>query len=742
MASESGLAAGRAALAAGRPAEAAALFRRALTDDPAAMAGWANLAGALRRAGPAAGGDAESALRRALAVEPQRAELHVNHANLLRAGGDCPAAAAAFRRALALRPDLPEGLMGAGLCAHDSGASGPALDAVRRALVLRPDHAEARVNLAALLTAAGRAEEAGEASAVAVRLRPADAGVWRDRATALTMLDRGADARAALRRSAALDPAAAATWRALARALRDGGDDCAAAVDAALRRTLRLDPADPVAALDLSARRLENLCWEPARAAAGQALAHRPDDRYLALRLADALNRAGWRGEAERWARRALRLVPEDADAAAILLGVLRDDGAIAPAAELGRRVSAAWPDNPRMLVNAAAAPALMLDWPTVERLVRRALRLDPGSGPAFYTLGMALKGQGRLAESLDAYDAAVRLAPEVPLERHNRAMTLLAGGRVQEGLEEFEWRWRLPDFPAGRRLLPQASFPVPVWQGESLAGRTLLVWAEQGVGDEIWDAGCLPAVMGQAERCIVECEDRLVPLFQRSFPAATVVVRTAPPDPATRSAGVQCPMGSLLRHVWPVYGAPAPGYLKPDAERTAELRRRYRRDGRPVVGIAWRSRKPVQHRSFAAPLRDWAPLLRLPDLHVVSLQYGDTEEDLAAVRRDLGVTVTTDATVDALKDLDGFAAQVAACDLVVSIANATIPMAHAVGRPAVAVLRTDQFDWRYEHGVDRPRWLPTVRVVRQAAPGDWTAALREAAGAAAVILGTAGTDS
>ncbi|MGQ9368585.1 tetratricopeptide repeat protein [Azospirillum sp. ST 5-10] len=737
MASDDRLAAGRAAFAAGRWGEAAALFRLAIAADPASMAGWANLAGASRRIGGAAECVAESALRRALAVEPTRAELHFNLGNLLRAGGRSEAAVEPLRRALAIRPDLVEALVTLGLCAHESGRAGSAVRAVRRALVVHPEHMEARVNFAALLTAAGCAPDAVEASAEALRLRPEDAGPWRDRAVAFLMLGRSDEAQRALERSAALDPAAGITWFRMAQVPPETARGKRIAL---LRRAVRLDPADVDAGRDLSGHLMADLRRPGALAVARQAVAHRPDALRLLEWLGDMSNRAGRPEDGERWGRRVLRFEGDNPKAYAVLMVALRDRGRMDAARSVSQQALALWPDDQRVLVNVAVMAVERSDWLAVERLTRRALHLDPSRGPVHYILALALRGQGRTAEALRSFDDGVRLAPEMPRERFNRAAAILASGDLERGLEEYEWRWHLADFPAGRRLLPQPSFPFPVWQGEALSGRRLLVWGEQGVGDEIWDAGNLPAVLRRAAGCIVECEPRLVPLFRRSFPAATVVERTAPPDPRTARADVQCPMGSLLRHVRPLEGLPPPGYLCPDADLTARLRARYRRDGRPVVGISWRSRKPVVHRSFAAPLGHWAPILSLAGANILSLQYGDVSDDVAEIRHALGIDIQVDADIDALSDLDAFAAQVAACDVVVSIANATVPMAHAVGRPAVAVLRHDQDDWRYGGGCPRPPPYPLVRTVRQCATGDWAVALQCAAELAADVLSGRGT--
>jgi len=617
-------------------------------------------------------------------------------------------AVSVLRRALALHPGLAEAYGALALCGNGDEES-----VLKRAVRLRPDFVEAQLNLTALFIRQRRAEDALAAAEAGLRIMPGNAGLRRDRGAALVLLGRHDEAGAALQTVAVADPADAATWLWLGRTASD-----LAGREAALLRSWRVMPGDVEAGRALVGVRMEQWRWSAADRVLRRLLCDAPGAVPLMIEMAILLKSRDRAADAEVWSRRALAVAPADIGALMALAAALLKRHQTHPAESVIQRVAALQPDDITGYLNLAAALIERRFWRDAESPIRRALQLDRCSGAAYYNLGAALKYQGRMAESLVAYDEAVRLLPNDPRGRFNRALALLASGQGEQGFREHEWRWRLPGFPSFRRLWPVPSFPQKVWTGTSLSGQSILLWGEQGIGDEIWNAGFVPLVASRAAACLVECEWRLVPLFERSFPGVEIVERTVPPDPRAAGPELQCPTGSLP-HLADVRRV-VPAYLVADPERVARMRDRYRKRQGPVVGISWRSVKPIRHYSFAAGLAHWEPVLTLSGINFVSLQYGPVEEDLARIRERTGVDVLVDPEIDALNDLDGFAAQIAACDVVVSIANATVAMAHAVGRPVLAVLRHDQDDWRYLPGQRRTPWLPTVEAFWQHRSGGW----------------------
>lgn len=348
------------------------------------------------------------------------------------------------------------------------------------------------------------------------------------------------------------------------------------------------------------------------------------------------------------------------------------------------------------------------------------AIYFEPGNCLAFNNLGLACAAQGKFDEAEQALRQAVAVDPTFPEAHFNLSRILLMQGNYADGWRENEWRWRCKDFPSTWR-----DFPYPLWQGEPLDGKTILLWSEQGIGDEIMFANPIPDLLATGAHLVMECGERLVPIFERSFEGAVVVARHDPPDGKIALADVdfQAPFGSLCLHFrtskddFTNYDG---HYLLADPERTAELRDRYQSFGPgPVIGICWRSGNPVVGEERSVPLAWWDSILSHGPCQFISLQYGDVDEDLAEVWSRTGVTIHRDSEVDPFASAEDWFAQVAAMDLVISVDNSTIQVSGSLGVPTWNLL-SHLPEWRFGLEGEDHDWHPYVRVFRQAEPGDW----------------------
>lgn len=353
----------------------------------------------------------------------------------------------------------------------------------------------------------------------------------------------------------------------------------------------------------------------------------------------------------------------------------------------------------------------------------RALVALHPATAPAWGNQGILLQFQGRLDDAAQNYTRALRIDPTYAEARSNLGLTQLLHGNLAAGWANHAARWNTGANAANRRHQS-----LPLWDGAALAGQRLLAWGELGVGDEILLAGMIPDLTQRGINCVLETAPRLAPLFARSFPDVLVAPRSDPPHPATThpDLAAQAPLGDLGRWLRPDFAAfpPRPRYLTADPQRVAALRARYRAIAgeRRLVGISWHSANP-NHRDFkSAPLPLWAPLLTLPDLVFVDLQYGSHSAALEEARRTHGATILHDDSVDPMTDLDGFAAQIAALDLVISISNTTVHVAGALGIPVWTLLanRTG-FLWCWFSEREDSPWYPSMRIYRQSTAGDWS---------------------
>lgn len=343
----------------------------------------------------------------------------------------------------------------------------------------------------------------------------------------------------------------------------------------------------------------------------------------------------------------------------------------------------------------------------------RRAIQIEPGFAAALSNLGRAHRDLGDLDEAARIYDAAVAASPDFPGARWNRAILNLLRGRLREAWDDHEWRWRVPGFPSVPR-----GFCQPLWNGEEIAGRRILLHAEQGFGDTLQFIRYAPLVAALGAEVILEVPSELARLISSVQGASSVVVR----GDALPSFDVQAPLLSLPRAFdtcLETIPAAVP-YLAPDAAARSRWSKRLPPDGAgPRVGIVWAGRPTHQNdANRSLRLADMAVLLGLPGLRFYSLQVGTRAEDLKSI--------PPAGVVDLSPCLNDFAETGAALerlDLLVAVDTSVVHLAGALARPVWTLLPFSP-DWRWMTSREDSPWYPTMRLFRQAGPGDWSAPL------------------
>ncbi len=632
-----------------------------------------------------------------------------------------------YRQVLDRSPEDPRALNLLGVLAGQSGRADMAAQFLERAVRADPANAEYHYNLALARDATGAREAAIEGYRQALALRP-------DYAEALLnlgnlLLDRGeaAEAETCYRKALALAPGNPVIHNSLGTALltRQAHD----AAVACFRQALQLEPSYPEAHNGLGLALAGAGELEAAADSYRRALSLRRDDVEAANNLGMALHALGRSDEAVAELRGALEIRPLSHIAHNSLGSVLADLGEMQDAEAAYRRALELKPDYAQALNNLGGCLKAQGRFTESEAALNRALELRPDNPDTLCNLGNAYLAQAKLTEATTFYRRALDLRPDHADAHLGLATAHLLSGDYADGFQEYEWRLATAQGALQRRDLPQ-----PAWQGGPLDGRRLLVWGEQGIGDQVMFASLLPDLIAAGGRCLVECEARLLPLFARSFPAARFVAQADPPDPCLLADGIdaQVAMGSLPRWLRARESdfPDREGHLRPPPELVESLRARYRAgDDRLVVGISWRAGQTGLGEGRSASLAQWDAILRQPGVRFVNLQYGDCARELADLRDRLGVEVLQDASVDPLADLDACAAQVAAMDLVITVANATAHMAGALGVP-VWTLTSHVPQWRWQLERRDSPWYRTMTLFRQPRYGDWDAAIGEVAGA------------
>ena len=400
--------------------------------------------------------------------------------------------------------------------------------------------------------------------------------------------------------------------------------------------------------------------------------------------------------------QKATELLPNDAEAHNNLGIALEKLGQYEAAAASCRRALKIKPHFAEAHFNLGNALRGLGQFEDAVTSYRRALRIKPDYAEAHNNLGSVLQFQGEFEAAIACYRQAFTLQPDFPTVRQNLGYAQLSCGQLGEGWYNCEFRI-CTDF---KRFAQQ-----PYWAGENLDGKTILLWGEQGVGDQLGFASLYPEVIARAGRCVIECTAKLVPLFTRSFPDAQIIPQTEPPHPATQiGIDYQCAAGSLARWLRPnLESFPRHNtYLIPNQERVAYWRVRLAELGPGLkVGFSWRSKVMTGKRTLQyTTLDQWGPIFTVPGVHFINLQYDSCGTELNEARQRFGVLLHDFAEVDLFDDLDETAALVQALDLVIAPTAASV-IAAGLGVNAWIMCCGGTWD---THGTDHSLWYPALR--------------------------------
>ena len=372
---------------------------------------------------------------------------------------------------------------------------------------------------------------------------------------------------------------------------------------------------------------------------------------------------AGRLAEAERLYRQILARQPDDATALHNLGLIAMQTGHTPDALQLMARSLQLAPNAAGWWFNLGEVHRRMDDLPRAVEALGRAVAIKPDYGPAWDTLASVLREMGQYAEAMACIERAVAARPDLPIIHWNRAIALLLEGRLTEGWAEAESRFAYT--PALRR-----DFPQPAWDGRSdLAGRTILLHAEQGLGDAIQFCRYAQMVAARGARVLLECQPELAPLLATA-PGVSQVIRRGDPLPPF---DLHCPLLSLPHRfgtTLETIPASVP-YLTPEEQKVQTWKARLAGDGPGrKVGLAWAgSPGHANDRQRSCKLPDFAPLADVPNVTFFSLQKGPAAAQ--STNPPPGMRLV-DPTAD-LRDFADTAAVVANLDLVITVDTSVV---------------------------------------------------------------------
>jgi len=616
--------------------------------------------------------EAEVLYKKVLRRDKKHAEVEYLYGALKLQRGDLEAAISHSGRAVKLQPDHAGALSNLGLAYAETDREEQAIDCYRKALDLDPQFSRAHFNLARLLYKQGKIEQA------------------------IFHFKKAAD----------ISPDHYPSHALLAKAYLETGDYKNSLVYFKAANKLIPDEAETHHNISVVLRKMGRL--EEALAYSDKAL-EIDATYYLAHNTRGLVCRdLGKTGDAEECFKKALEYNPRYVDPLSNLAGIYADLERYDDAFELLEKAYAENPKHVETLVNLGACYRDIGEFEKAKGYFQEALEISPEYLAALSNLAEVCCALKEHEATIEVADKILSIYPDEPAVRWNRAFSHLSLGRLKEGWSDYEFRQYVPGSSV-------RNFPYKRWEGQDLKDKTILIHAEQGLGDEIMFASCYREVIQSAEKCIIDCDPRLVSLFRRSFPQAVIhggrpnteidaIDRLGPVD-------YQIPAGSLPRYLrqeiesFPSVNA----YLVSDQERTRQFRARLKSLGPGLkVGICWRSGRQAARRNYNyTSLDQWGPILRVPGVQFINLQYDDCKAELDEIRKSLNINVHVFEDLDLYNDLDGVESLIDSLDLVITVGTAVMPLAASLGKPVW--LMCLKYAWT-GFGDDRHAFFPSVQ--------------------------------
>jgi tetratricopeptide (TPR) repeat protein len=522
---------------------------------------------------------------------------------------------------------------------------------------------------------AGDLRQAEQVYRCVLRAEPRSAPVWFALAQLCEADRRPVEAAACFRQALQIEPHNAEGWFLLGNVLLGQGKYADA--EPAYRRCLRLQPGHTAALVNLGFALGERDRLDEARACYEQALGQRPDQAEIHHNLGNVLREQGQLDAALGCYEQALRLRPDYAKA------------------HINRGIA---------LVALGRIDAALVD-------LQRGVALQPNLADAHNSLGSALSVRQHFDEALAEYERALALNPQHAEAAWNQSLLCLLLGDYQRGWPAYEWRF------CCKRTTPLPAFARPRWDGAPLAGRTILLYGEQGLGDTLHFVRYAALVKAHGGRVIVQCQNALLHLLSRT-PGIDGLVGWGAEPPAFDVYAPLMSLPALFGTTLETIPATVP-YVFADPKRGSHWRAELASIRGLRVGIAWQgSPRHAWDRHRSVALEQFEPLAKVEGVRLISLQKGHGSEQLAALNACFAVH-----TLPGLDEGSGpfmdTAAVLANLDLVVTVDSALAHLAGAMGVPTWVAL-TFTPDWRWLLGRADSVWYPTLRLFRQTQFGDW----------------------
>jgi tetratricopeptide (TPR) repeat protein/ADP-heptose:LPS heptosyltransferase len=558
--------------------------------------------------------------------------------------GQFDQAVSAFLKVIKINPNIPQAYNNLGTAYSNMGNLEEAIAAYRNALLIDPNYTDALNNIGQAFMKKSEPMEAIDSYERALSTNPNFYAAYYNLGLALSSTEQWEQAINVFNKAIVLDPGCADTYNDLGIALRalDNLEDAILSYNNAI--ALRPRFAEAYNNLGIALKEVGEL--EEARSALMAAIASKADYAEAHCNLGTVLKEQGNSVEALKYYEHAILIKPNYAEAYNNIGSVLREQGNLESALDS----------------------------------FQNAIAISPKHAEYIYNMGTVFAELGRMEEATEAYEASLAIKPDYPAANVNLGRVNWRKLNFKRGFELMEWRWSL-----GKGELyfgDQFDSVKPTWNG--FDREEIFVWKEQGIGDEIMFSSMLLEISKKSRKIIVECDNRLLPLYKRSFPNNIKFINDRS-QICLDDYKSHISIGSLpkyFRHSLEDFRSTSSGWLKADPVKVKSLREKICKDNvDKIIGVSWHTNSSGSRgQKRTIPLNTIIEHLKRLPANFISLQYGDTAEDIRMVNKDNSFNLITIDEIDVYNDIDGLAALIKACDVVVSIDNLTVHLAGALG--------------------------------------------------------------
>ena len=650
--------------------------------------------------------------------KPDFAEAYANLGNSFKELSMYDESLAAYNTAIILSPNLEEVFASRGTVFHYLKKYKEALENFDKAIAINPDYAEAIANRENLLEDIKQCNKVISSNEDSNEIKQNFSSIYLDRGNILKDLKRLDDAIASYDRAIEINPGFAQAYSNRGIALRELNrlDEAITSYDQAI--AINPDYVDAYSNRGIALKELKRL--DEAIASYDRAIEINPNYVDAYSNRGNALKDLNRLDEALASYNQAIQIDPNHAESyynrGVYLAELEQSDQALASydqAIEINPDYADAYSNRGNVLKELKRFQESLACY-------EKAIELKPDYAEAYSNLGILLNELKRFDESIASYDKAIEIDPDYAEAYFNKSVLLLSLQDFDNGWQLYDWRWKKSD-----SSLPISTLKPKLINFDSISeGRKkILIWAEQGVGDQVLYSSMLDQLFNVAPSSQIMLDKRLLPLFERSIPHGRFIDKTIAAEEIEFDEHLPIgDLGKYFRSCRADFDKSLKSFLKADQTRANEFRSTLIGDKKYLCGITWSSKIKTIGADKSIQLEDLLPILALNDITFVNLQYGDIQEELIDFNKKHGLNIKECLAVDNFNDLDGHAALIHACDFVVTVSNTSAHISGAIGKETYLMCPNGKgLLWYWSNQLNgKSLWYPSVQIYEQSQIGNW----------------------